>query len=98
MLGGLKWIASEDDLYALVNKDVCAQLTEATDNPSKKWKLIFEKLEKGNVVDFTPALYMDTLEDAFDKVNEYCVKKYNYNRINQEITKYYEDRNSDIAP
>ena len=98
MFGGLKWIASEDDLYALVSKDACAYLTEATDDPSKKWKLIFEKLEKDKVVNFTPALYMNTLEDAFDKVTEYCSKGYNYNRINQEITKYYEDRNSDIAP
>lgn len=98
MIGGLKWIASEDDLYALVNKDACAQLTEATDNPSKKWKLIFEKLEKGNIISFTPALYMYTLEDAFNKVLEYYRKGYDYNRINQDIRNYYEARNSDIAP
>lgn len=98
MKDGLKWVASENDLYALVSKDACAYLTESTDDPSKKWKLIFEKLKKDNIISFTPALYMYTLEDAFNKVLEYYRKGYDYNCINQDIRNYYEARNSDIAP
>lgn len=98
MRDGLKWVASENDLYTQVNEDVFAHVTEATDDPSKKWKLTFEKLKEDTVVGFTPALYMDTLEDAFDKVIEYYFKDWDYNHINQEIRDYYEALNSDIAP
>ena len=54
--------------------------------------------KKDNIISFTPALYMYTLEDAFNKVLEYYHKGYDYNRINQDIRNYYEARNSDIAP
>lgn len=94
----LNWVAFGDDLHALVNKDVYVHVTESADDPSKKWKLIFEKLKKDNIISFTPALYMYTLEDAFNKVLEYYHKGYDYNRINQDIRNYYEARNSDIAP
>lgn len=95
---GLNWVAFGNDLRVSVNTDVDAHVTEATDNPSKKWKLIFEKFEEDNIVDFTPALYMNTLEDAFDKVFAYYLLEYDYDCINQEIKKYYEALNSDIAP
>lgn len=98
MRDGLKWVAFGDDLHVQVNEDVYAHVSEAINNPSKKWKLIFEKFKEDNIVGFTPALYMDTLEDAFDKVIEYYLKDCDYNHINQEIRDYYEALNTDIAP
>ena len=101
MRKALQWVATENNLFTLVNEDAYATVEENNYKGqfNKRWKLSFRKY---NGVEFigspTANLYFDTLEEVFNKINEYNINDLNYNSIKKIIADYWESRNSDIAP
>ena len=97
----LKWVATENNLFTLINKDVYATVEENNYKGEfdKRWILSFRKYNGiepiGNP---TANLYFDTLEEVFNKINEYNINNLNYSSIKKIIADYWENRNSDIVP
>ena len=97
----LKWVATENNLFALINKDAYATVEENNYKGEfdKRWILSFRKYNGVKPIgNPTANLYFDTLEEVFNKINEYNINNLNYNSIKKIIADYWENRNSDIAP
>ncbi len=96
----LKWVATGNDLFTLVGKDAYAVVEEYEGWTSeKRWRLSFKKYNGIDLTgDSTAHIYFHTLEEAFDKVNDYNLKGMSYKDIYNEINDYYVALNSDIAP
>lgn len=97
----LKWVATGNDLFTLVGKDAYAVVEENSEKwaSERRWRLSFKKYNGIDLTgDSTAHIYFHTLEEAFDKVNDYNLKGMSYREIYNEIDEYYVAHNSDIAP
>ena len=101
MRKALKWLATENALSTLISKEDNATVEENNYKGQfdKRWILSFRKYNGVEPIgNPTTNLYVDTLEEVFNKINEYNIKNLNYNAIEKIIEDYWGSRNSDVAP